>query len=137
MLRRRLPLALAALAFGVHAEPLGADEVRARLAAAGSAARLDLSAVEPGLGLVLDEATALAALEADLSRIVDVARDAVRQAGLGASQVDALFLTGGSTGLRLLVQRLAACFPAARVVQGERFASVATGLGLHAKRVFG
>ena len=126
VVQQRLGHALAALAEQAKIDVAG-----------GAAARLDLAAVEPGLGLVLDEATALAALEADLARIVEAARDAVRQAGLGASQVDALFLTGGSTGLRLLVQRLAACFPAARVVQGERFASVATGLGLHAKRVFG
>jgi hypothetical protein len=47
-----------------------------------------------------------------------------------------LYFTGGSTGLRLLVDGMAAGFAAARVT-GDRFASVATGLALHARRLFG
>jgi hypothetical chaperone protein len=52
-------------------------------------------------------------------------------------QIDALYFTGGSTGLRTLVQAIAQDFPQAQVVRGERFASVATGLGVHARRLFG
>ncbi len=51
--------------------------------------------------------------------------------------IDALYFTGGSTGLRLLAERIAAAFPAARAVRGDRFASVATGLGVYAQRWFG
>jgi hypothetical chaperone protein len=51
--------------------------------------------------------------------------------------VDALYFTGGSTGLLPLAQGIAACLPAATVVQGDRFASVAQGLGVHAQRLFG
>ena len=72
-----------------------------------------------------------------MARIVAAAREAVRLAGLGPERIDALYFTGGSTGLRLLTQRIAQGFPAARVVRGDRFASVVTGLGLHARRVFG
>jgi hypothetical chaperone protein len=39
-------------------------------------------------------------------------------------------------GLRLLAERLAAAFPNAQAVHGDRFASVATGLGLEARRHF-
>ena len=60
----------------------------------------------------------------------------VAQTGLQPDQVDALYFTGGSTGLRLLADRIAAAFPAAHVARGDRFASVATGLGLHAQRWF-
>ena len=103
----------------------------------GGAATIDLDCVDGGLALRLDEPGALAAIEADVERIVAAALEALRQAGLEAERIDALFLTGGSTGLRLLTQRIAAGFPAARVVRGDRFASVVTGLGLHARRVFG
>jgi hypothetical chaperone protein len=103
----------------------------------GGVATVDLACVEAGLALRLDERQALAAIEADVARIVAAAHEAVRQAGLAAEGIDALFLTGGSTGLRLLMQRIAQGFPAARVVRGDRFASVVTGLGLHARRVFG
>jgi len=48
-----------------------------------------------------------------------------------------LYFTGGSTGLAPLVSRIAACFPAAQSVRGDRYASVAQGLGLHARALFG
>jgi hypothetical chaperone protein len=50
--------------------------------------------------------------------------------------VAAVYLTGGSTGLLPLAERIAAPFTAAKVVRGDRLASVAQGLGLHAQRVF-
>jgi hypothetical chaperone protein len=58
-------------------------------------------------------------------------------AGVAAAQVQALYFTGGSTGLTPLVDRIAAQFPQAQRVRGDRFASVAQGLGLHARAVFG
>jgi hypothetical chaperone protein len=47
-----------------------------------------------------------------------------------------MYFTGGSTGLTPLVAAIAAVAPAAAVVRGDRFASVATGLGVHARRLF-
>jgi hypothetical chaperone protein len=61
----------------------------------------------------------------------------VALAGLKPNQIDALYFAGGSTGLRLLASRIAAAFPSAHSVRGDRFASVANGLGLHALRWFG
>ncbi len=102
--------------------------------AAGGATHIDLGHVEHRLGVDFDEARALAAIDADMQKIVDAARDTAVQAGLAPEQVDALYFTGGSTGLRLLTERISAAFPTARVVRGDRFASVATGLGLQARR---
>lgn len=104
--------------------------------AEGGDTRIDLSHVERALSVLLTERQAVEAIEGDLARIVDAARVTVAQAGLRPDQVDALYFTGGSTGLRLLAQQIAAEFPAARAVRGDRFASVATGLGLHARRWF-
>jgi len=104
--------------------------------AAGGATTLELGHVEPGLASRLDAAAAHAALEADLERIVDAARTTVDQAGIAPGEVDALYLTGGSTGLVTLSERLARAFAGARVVRGDRFASVATGLALFAQRRF-
>ena len=103
---------------------------------AGGATRIDLGHVERGLAVELGEAAALQSVDADVERIVAAARLAVRQAGLAPDRIDALYFTGGSTGLRLLTTRLAAAFPDARAVRGDRFASVATGLGLYAARRF-
>ena len=104
--------------------------------AEGADTRIDLSHVEARLSVALSEHNAVQAIEADIDRIVAAARAAVEQAGLKPDQIDALFFTGGSTGLRLLAQRIAAAFPTARAVRGDRFASVATGLGLDAQRRF-
>jgi hypothetical chaperone protein len=105
--------------------------------ASGGHATIDLGTTERGLTAALSEAEAAAAIEADVVRIVDAAQAAAQQAGVGAGGIDALYFTGGSTGLRGLAARIAAAFPAARVVQGDRSTSVATGLGIHAERLFG
>lgn len=102
----------------------------------GEDTTVDLGHVEPGLVLPLSEKTAVDALRADLDRIIATAHETVALAGLQAGQINALYFTGGSTGLRLLVDGMAAGFPQAARVSGDRFASVATGLGLHAQRVF-
>jgi hypothetical chaperone protein len=104
--------------------------------AGGGRSTIDLDHVEAGLASELDEVEAARALDADLDRIVAAARTTVGQAGLAAGAVDALYLTGGSTGLDILSERLRAAFPGARLVRGDRFASVATGLALFAQRRF-
>lgn len=104
--------------------------------AAGGDVRIDLGHVERALASTLTEQQAAQALDADLDRIVEAARQTVAQAGLQPAQIDALYFTGGSTGLRLLAERIAAVFPQAQAVRGDRFASVATGLALYAQRWF-
>jgi hypothetical chaperone protein len=119
-----------------HALAAAAEQAKIDVATTGHA-HIDLQALEARLGADLQMADAAAALETDLAHIVHAARDTVRQAGVAPEAVDALYFTGGSTGLKPLVQRIAACFPAAEMVRGDRFASVAQGLGLHARAVFG
>jgi hypothetical chaperone protein len=104
--------------------------------AAGGRSTIDLDHVEPQLASEVDEADALRALDADLDRIVAAARATVAQAGVAAAAIDTLYLTGGSTGLDMLSERLRRAFPQSRLVRGDRFASVATGLALFAQRRF-
>jgi hypothetical chaperone protein len=104
--------------------------------ASGGDTTIDLGHVEAGLDVTLTEKEAVDAITADMERIVDAARRTAALAGVAPDGVDSLYFTGGSTGLRLLAERIAAAFPSARVVRGDRFASVATGLGLHAQRCF-
>jgi len=113
-----------------------AEQAKIDAATAGHAA-IDLSLVEAGLAATLDEAQAGELIEQDVDRIVGAARETLRQAGVGADSVDALYFTGGSTGLLPLVERIAACLPAAQRVRGDRFSSVAQGLGEYARRLFG
>lgn len=104
--------------------------------AAGGAVDVDLGRVEAGLRVEVNEAQVVQAVEDEVERIVAAARETVALAGLGPDAVDALYFTGGSTGLRFLAERLRATFPAATPVYGDRFASVASGLGIHARRLY-
>ncbi len=111
-----------------------AEAAKIAVAEGDGTTTIALDPVEPALSAALSGAGAGAALDADLDRIVAAARETARQAGLGS--VDALYFTGGSTGLARLAARLERAFPGARPVRGDRFASVATGLALHAQRRF-
>ncbi len=124
-LRDRLGHALASLA----------EDAKIAVAQGGTH-EIDLFEIERDLVVSVSEDEAVAAISHDLDRIVQTARDTARLAGLKADDIDALYFTGGSTGLRLLADRLAAAFPNAQAVHGDRFASVATGLGLEARRHF-
>lgn len=119
-----------------HALAGAAEQAKIDVALHGSA-QVALDAVEDGLAADLQEPQAAAAIEADLARIVAAAGETARMAGVAPDAVQVLYFTGGSTGLAPLVQRIAAGFPQAASVRGDRFASVAQGLGLHARAVYG
>ena len=113
-----------------------AEQIKIETALHGqSAIRLD--ALEDKLQVYFTEAQQTEALEHKVTRIVETARETVRQANLRADQVSAVYFTGGSTGLQFLTLRIAALFPNARHVAGDRFSSVANGLGIYAMRKFG
>ena len=119
-----------------HALAGAAEQAKIDVALEGRAT-IDLDSVERGLQFDLGGERAAAAIEADLQRIADAALTTVRLAGVMPDSVDVLYFTGGSTGLQPLVDRIAAPFGAAEQVRGDRYASVAQGLGLHAALVFG
>ncbi len=119
-----------------HALAAAAEQAKIDVATTGQA-QIDLWMVESGLAADISEAQAAAAIEADLARIVAAAQETARMAGVAGDAVDVLYFTGGSTGLTPLVDRIAAGFPRAQRVRGDRFASVAQGLGLYARVAFG
>jgi len=109
----------------------------AKIAVAESAlAGIGLEQIEPGLRVEIDETALMASVEADLDRIAIAATQTTAMAGISPDQVDVVYFTGGSTGLKPLADRIAMQFPSACAVRGHRFASVAQGLGQHARNVF-
>jgi hypothetical chaperone protein len=56
---------------------------------------------------------------------------------LRAEQIDTVFFTGGSSGVKMLRERIAALVPGARKVEGDLFGSIGAGLALDAVRKFG
>lgn len=118
-----------------HALTAHAEEAKIEVAA-GGATEIDMEEVEEALRVAFDEARLIEAGAEETRRIVDAARETIRRAGVAESDVGAVYFTGGTTGLRFLSQALAAAFPAAQPVFGDRLASVAKGLGIYAQRVF-
>jgi hypothetical chaperone protein len=121
-----------------HALAAQAERAKIDVAAmaAGSTLHIAMDAVEQDLSVALSPAQTAAAISNDIERIVDAARYTLRMASLAPEAVDVLYLTGGSTGLPALTERLSQVCPQAGTVHGDRFASVAQGLGLHAQRRF-
>lgn len=116
---------------------LAARAEAAKIAVSESgAAVIDLGFIEAGLERAYSENEQAAALDDGVARIVDTARDTVRRAQLDAGRIDALYFTGGSTGLNVLVTHLAAAFPSAKIVRGDRYTSVVSGLAITAQRRF-
>jgi len=59
------------------------------------------------------------------------------QAALGADDIDAVFLTGGSVQLAHVRRAIVACVPNARIVEGDTFGAVGKGLTIEAERRYG
>ncbi len=117
------------------------------LAGAVEAAKIALAA-EPGTHIPLgwmESNFALSLSQPELAEVTSLlaVRIAARidsllkQAGLKHSDVDALFLTGGSTRLAHVRGAIIQAVGDARVVEGDTFGSVGVGLTIDAKRHFG
>jgi hypothetical chaperone protein len=63
--------------------------------------------------------------------------ETLRMAQVPAGAVQTIFLTGGSTALPMVRDSLTALLPQAKVVAGDMFGSVGTGLAIDAARRFG
>lgn len=98
---------------------------------------IDLGEVEAGLVAWFDQAAMAASLAGCFERIAVAAAETVRRAGVDRDAIDVLYFTGGSTGLEPLSRHLGAAFPGSEAVFGNRFSSVASGLGIEAGRRFG
>jgi hypothetical chaperone protein len=102
----------------------------------GGATRLELGFIEDALGIDIDGALLSRSITPGIAKIVQTALATVDDAGLEAEQIDAIYFTGGSTGIRALRDALSAAFTRAETVNGDPFASVARGLGVYAGRLF-
>ena len=98
---------------------------------------VDLGWVEPALAATVDRPRLAAHTDALARRMAQRIGRCLDQAGLSPGRIDALFLTGGSTGLPHVRAALTATVPDARVVDGDTFGSVGLGLTLEAARLAG
>ena len=80
------------------------------------------------LGATVSASTLASSLQNAVDRVVQCAQECVQRSGL--NRVDAVYLTGGSSALRPLVQALQTAMPHATLVEGNRFGGVAAGLAV-------
>lgn len=76
------------------------------------------------------------AIGESLGRIEGRVRDVIALAGLKPGTVRTVFLTGGSSGIPAVRNAVTKVVPAAQVVVGDAFGSVAAGLAIDAERRF-
>ncbi len=117
------------------------------LALATEAAKQDLSTATwttrnvmlgaEAIAIPFTQAGLNATLAQPFGRIAACAQAVLQQAGVNSSQVQALFLTGGSAQIPALQQQLQQLVPQAQLVAGDMFGSVGLGLALEAQRRFG
>ncbi len=76
-------------------------------------------------------------ISGDIDRVTATVRQTIADAGVDASAITAVFLTGGSTAIPLAKRQILSLVPQASVIEGDMFGSVGLGLALDAQRKFG
>ena len=116
------------------------------LLAGVESAKIELSCTDLAT-LGLDDSVADIALEITRAELEEVVADSLQRmrsriddvlqmAGLTPHAVSTVFLTGGATRMPSVRKSVAAAVPTARLIEGDTFGSVATGLGLDAAKRF-
>ena len=98
---------------------------------------LSLERIEAELGVELTRSAFNDAIDALLQRVRGSVSQLLLQAGISEAQVDTVFFTGGSSGVPMLRQQIAALLPNARHVEGNIFGSIGSGLAIEAKKRYG
>lgn len=98
-------------------------------------ATLDLEFIETGLSTELGKDLFHTLIDTMCSEIVESAFQSVELAGLNRAQVDTVYLTGGSMGIKHLHNKVVENFGDSNIVEGDRATSVARGLALHASNI--
>ena len=98
---------------------------------------LQLDRLVPPQALTLNRDEFDAAIGLPVASVEQTVLKLLADAGVTPDAVDTVFFTGGSSGVRLLREKIAALVPGARRVEGDLFGSIGAGLALDAVRKFG
>lgn len=97
--------------------------------------RLSLPGGELSVDIAVDDL--VEAINASVGRVESALDECLLRAEVPATAVSTVFLTGGSASIPYVRERLTRKFGGARIVQGDVFGSVGSGLALDALRRFG
>jgi hypothetical chaperone protein len=104
---------------------------------ADAVVQLELDRLAPPATLELRRELFDGAIDHLVGSVETTVQNLLRDAGVKPEDVDTVFFTGGSSGVRKLRERIGAVLPAARKVEGDLFGSIGAGLALDAVRKFG
>ena len=76
-------------------------------------------------------------VSAAMSRVGSKIGETIALAGLQADDVETVFITGGSAAIPMLRRVISERLPESKIIEGDAFGSVATGLAIDAYRRFG
>jgi len=97
--------------------------------------RIDLSFLEQGLEVKIDKQIFHQLIDSMCDDIISNAKQAIKLAGLEDQQIDTVYVTGGSMGIKHLHDKVVSEFGEAKIVEGDRATSVARGLALYAHQI--
>nr|WP_314583581.1 Hsp70 family protein [uncultured Pseudomonas sp.] len=93
--------------------------------------------IESGLSVDLTRELFESSIDSLLERVRASVTHLLSDAGVGVTDVDTVFFTGGSSGIPALRNSVAAMLPKARHVEGNIFGSIGSGLAIEAKKRYG
>jgi hypothetical chaperone protein len=96
---------------------------------------IDLSFLQRGLEINIDKTVFHHLIDSMCDDIISNANQAIVLAGLQRHQIDTVYVTGGSMGIKHLHDKVVAEFAEAQIVEGDRATSVARGLALYAHQI--
>ncbi|ATQ77323.1 MULTISPECIES: Hsp70 family protein [Massilia] len=102
-----------------------------------ASATLALDRLSPPVDLLLQRSEFDEAISHLVGSIDQTVLKLLADAGVSPDAVDTVFFTGGSSGVRMLRERIGALVPNALKVEGDLFGSIGAGLALDAVRKFG
>ena len=100
-------------------------------------ADIPLEWIAPGLSVAIGRPDLVSHTRQLAERIAARIKNCLTQARLGAADIDAVFLTGGSVKLAHVRKAITKAVPSARIVEGDIFGAVGKGLTLEALRRYG
>jgi hypothetical chaperone protein len=96
---------------------------------------IDLGFLEQGLEINIDKTVFHHLIDSMCDDIISNANQAIVLAGLQRHQIDTVYVTGGSMGIKHLHDKVVTEFAEAQIVEGDRATSVARGLALYAHQI--
>lgn len=100
-------------------------------------ATIDLSYVEAALGATTSRRLFEETIGNECRKLSDCVAACLRSAGVGPDRISTVFFTGGSTSIPAVERACLAHTPGAKIVRGDKFASVGVGLTIDSGLKFG